>query len=158
MHLDSLEPAAIQFTPKSLLGRGLAIIEATEEAASVKTIRNPAWVLTPFLKLMLLYLHNFKHNGLVFQLEWSISMLRKYKALTARSIILLKNQDTLIEQSVLSYKSEKVKYSNKAITKKVALKESSAPWLTTSYMLLGFTVNVIKFVISHAIIVGIWYS
>ena len=49
--------------------------------------------------------HDFKKNGLVYGRHLHAAILSKYKAITARSLILLqKNWDVLIEQSVLLIK------------------------------------------------------
>ena len=97
--------------------RGVATIEATEAAASVKIFWNQAWVLKPFLKINItvcLHACNLKHNGLLFQ---GISMLQFWTS--TKIFIQLKNWDTLIEQSVLV---KLVKYSNKAVTKRLPRK------------------------------------
>ena len=59
--------------------RGVATIEETEAAALLKIFKNPGCAsklecCDTFLKL--LYLHNLKHNGLIFQLESGINVLQ----------------------------------------------------------------------------------
>ena len=64
--------------------------------------------------------HDFKKNGLVYGRHLHAAILNKYKAITARSLVLL--QKMRYSNRAVSTFDKTVNYSNKAVTKKVSYK------------------------------------